>query len=77
MYERFFWLRVPVSNNSQELNATNGTQESDPRHYADIILGGEEKARLVKYFDVLIEMERDMHKPYKDNDSLQIISQRQ
>ena len=54
----FVWLRERVSNTTSGVNTTNETQLHTSAARPEIILTGEEKSRLVKYFDVLIEMDR-------------------
>ena len=49
------WLRLQVTNNSPELNATNETP--------GLILSEEEKHRLAQYFSVLIEMNQQKSRP--------------
>jgi hypothetical protein len=49
---------MPVSIESTELNATNETLLNCPNISQGIILDDEEKARMVNYFNVLIEMDR-------------------
>ena len=51
------WLPVPVSIDSTEINATNETLLDYPNISHEIILNDEEKARMVNYFNVLIEMD--------------------
>lgn len=46
-----------LSNNTDR-NATNETLQHKPKKHADIILTNEEKDRLVRYFSVLVEMDR-------------------
>ena len=54
----FSWLSLQVTNDSSEVNATNETLQNDANNCHEITLNDEEKARLVRYFDVLIEMDR-------------------
>lgn len=53
-------LPVQVSNTASGANATNGTQLSTYDVCPEIILTSEEKSRLVRYFDVLIEIDSEL-----------------
>ena len=55
----FSWLRIQVSNLSTDVNETNATRFNDLNNCREIILNDEEKARLVMYFNVLIEMDKN------------------
>ncbi len=46
-----------VSNNTDR-NATNETLQRKPKKHADIIPTNEEKDRLVRYFSVIVGMDR-------------------
>jgi len=54
----YAWLRVPVSNTLTDQNTTNETHTTMPSIHAKVSLNDEEKIRLIKYFSVLIEMDR-------------------